>query len=238
MTVGGHTLKEQSMANNIIVSEYEGTPVSFSEEGWFNATIIAERFGKEPKEWVRLPSTQEYLKALESKGGKIPYLKTKRGNAGGTWLHPKLGVRFAQWLDVYFAIWCDEQIHDILTGKTNHHDKKRVRHMAAASYKLMCEMLQDAREDEGKETSWFNYANEAKLVNFVICGKYEGLDRDALTIDELDLLARLEVKNTLLLAKHAERDERRDVLCDVATAFWKAKQLALPANDTIAIEAA
>lgn len=222
------------MTNQIIVSEYQGTQVSFNEEGWFNATIVADRFGKRPVDWLSQDGTKEYIDALASilKCEPKSLLKTKRGNNGGTWMHPRMGVPFARWLDVKFGVWCDAQIHDILTGKTNHHDKKRVRHMAAASYKLMCDMLQDARQDEGKETSWFNYANEAKLVNFVISGKYEGLDRDALTIDELDLLARLEVKNTLLLAKHAERDERRDVLCDVATMFWQTKQIALPANDS------
>ncbi len=25
-------------------------------------------------------------------------------------MHPKLAIRFAQWLDVDFAVWCDEQI--------------------------------------------------------------------------------------------------------------------------------
>lgn len=33
---------------------------------------------------------------------------------GGTWLHPKLGIAFARWLDPFFALWCDEQIESIL----------------------------------------------------------------------------------------------------------------------------
>jgi hypothetical protein len=39
------------------------------------------------------------------------YLKTSKAtlaNGGGTWLHPKLAVRFAQWLDPKFAVWCDQ----------------------------------------------------------------------------------------------------------------------------------
>lgn len=42
---------------------------------------------------------------------------TKSGSplvGGGTWLHPKLAVRFAQWLDMDFAVWCDEQIDNII----------------------------------------------------------------------------------------------------------------------------
>lgn len=52
------------MANNIIVSEYDGTTVSFSEDGWFNATVVAERFGKRPVDWLRLPETERYIDAL------------------------------------------------------------------------------------------------------------------------------------------------------------------------------
>jgi len=41
---------------------------------------------------------------------------TKAGRGGGTWLHPKLAVRFAQWLEVKFAVWCDLQIDALLHG--------------------------------------------------------------------------------------------------------------------------
>ena len=91
----------------LITSQYDGQELSFNEQGWFNATQAASKFNKSVHEWVRLPDTQKYLDALIRKYGKIPYLKTKRGNNGGTWLHPKLAVRFAQWLDIDFALWCD-----------------------------------------------------------------------------------------------------------------------------------
>ncbi|OLL30047.1 DNA-binding protein [Burkholderia sp. SRS-W-2-2016] len=96
--------------------DYEGESVDFSVDGWFNATTVGARSGKKPHEWLRLPDTQDYLAAVERKYGKIPYLKTKRGRGGGTWMHPKLAVRFAQWLDMDFAVWCDEQIDHILRG--------------------------------------------------------------------------------------------------------------------------
>ncbi len=41
-------------------------------------------------------------------------VKTKAGSQGGTWLHPKLAVRFARWLSVEFEIWCDEQIDGLI----------------------------------------------------------------------------------------------------------------------------
>ncbi|WMR35365.1 KilA-N domain-containing protein [Metapseudomonas otitidis] len=47
---------------------------------------------------------------------------TRRGaaaNGGGTWLHPKLAVAFARWLNVDFAVWCDLHIDALLRGELN-----------------------------------------------------------------------------------------------------------------------
>lgn len=114
----------------LITLEYDGMPVDFTGEAWFNATKVAEKFGKEPYEWLRSPDTVAYLAALErkhggdgqklSKPGKSRFVLTRRGGRVadmGTWMHPKLGVPFARWLDVDFAIWCDEQIEAILRGR-------------------------------------------------------------------------------------------------------------------------
>jgi len=105
----------------LITAEYQGKSYSFRADGWFNATEAAKRRGKDAHEWVRLPETKRYLAALERTYGKIPYVETSRARAdrgGGTWLHPKLAVRFASWLDVDFEIWCDMLIDKILHGES------------------------------------------------------------------------------------------------------------------------
>lgn len=58
--------------------------------------------------------SQSKLLKLAKKTGLV---KTKSGspeNGGGTWLHPKLALVFARWLNIDFAIWCDEQIDNLL----------------------------------------------------------------------------------------------------------------------------
>lgn len=100
--------------SNIVKFDFEGRLYSFNMDGWFNATEAAKRYGKEPAQWLRLPGTVSYMKAFRRKYGEITYLKTRRGIGGGTWLHPKLAVRFAQWLNDDFAVWCDEQIDSII----------------------------------------------------------------------------------------------------------------------------
>lgn len=106
-------------AGALIVVQYEGKGYSFREDGWFQASLAAKPFNKDCHEWLRLPETIRYLQALERRYGKIPYVKTSRARTdrgGGTWLHPKLAVAFARWLDIDFSLWCDEQIERILEG--------------------------------------------------------------------------------------------------------------------------
>ncbi|MFC0710718.1 KilA-N domain-containing protein [Azorhizophilus paspali] len=61
-------------------------------------------------------STQAKILRLSKATGLV---KTRAGapeTGGGTWLHPKLAVAFARWLNVDFAVWCDLQIDALLHG--------------------------------------------------------------------------------------------------------------------------
>lgn len=101
--------------------------VSFRQDGYLNATAVALHFGKRVKDFIKTEQNQEYIAALAeslSNGRKIPLEQNqlvivKNGssqNGGGTWLHPKLAIHFARWLDPKFAVWCDEQIEQLLSG--------------------------------------------------------------------------------------------------------------------------
>ena len=198
------------MAKNAIISRtYENHTVCSTSDGWFNATEAAAKFGKAPYEWQRLPETVAYISGLERKYGKIPYLKTKRGSGGGTWLHPKLAVMFARWLDIDFAIWCDEQIDEIIRGKDNW---RTLRHATASTNKVVNAILQHTRADDGKKTEDYHYANEARLVNWALFGEFKKLERDSLSAQELDLLAHLEERNAVLLGRGLPYEQRKPML--------------------------
>jgi hypothetical protein len=103
-----------------IRAEYDGVALSFQDDGWFNAKDAAAKFGKRPNDWLALDETREYIAALNAISNTSQngiWHKAKRGNNGGTWLHPKLAVHFARWLDAKFAVWCDMQIDMILGRK-------------------------------------------------------------------------------------------------------------------------
>ncbi|EAO9916786.1 DNA-binding protein [Salmonella enterica] len=116
--------------SNIIPINFEGHSMRFYDDGWIDATTAAEKFDKVPNEFLRLPETESYIQGLERRYGKIPYVKTSRARkdrGGGTWLHPKLAVRFARWLSVDFEIWCDEQVHAIINDSAHHIDDDRIK---------------------------------------------------------------------------------------------------------------
>lgn len=130
--------------NNVIPFHYQGQPVRFNSDGWINATDVAKRYGKRPADWLRLPAGQSYMAALaralnlETDVGKSHFglvLAEKGGKVQGTWLHPKLAVAFARWLDDDFAVWCDLHIDALLRGEL---DEKQ-------QFDQACKRLTDAQ---------------------------------------------------------------------------------------------
>ena len=75
-------------------------------------TKAAKHFGKRPAHFLELPGSKEYMDALGEalNVGKSDLWVSTKGRYGATFLHPKLAVFFARWLDVRFAVWCDLMI--------------------------------------------------------------------------------------------------------------------------------
>ena len=202
----------------LIKADFDGHAMQFNDAGWFNATSAAEKFGKLPANWLSLPSTDSYIDSMSRalNVGKSDIIKTSRGRNGGTWLHPKLAVAFARWLSDDFAVWCDLQIDKIIHGERETIDWGMMRHASKSSNKVANEILQMVRNEQGKETKHFHYANEAKLVNFALTGKFEPIDRDSLSAEDLDLLASLENRNSVLIGREVDRETRKEILCQMA----------------------
>jgi hypothetical protein len=209
------------LKNELVKVAYLTFEITFNEQGWFNATEAAAIFRKRVNDWLAIDGTKEYLKVLAVALRNHPerflnhvegldlnsldvrdLIKVQRGGRGKsdvTWMHPKVGVAFARWLDVYFSVWCDLQIDDILSGNHAHYNWKKLRHEATASYKVLGQILQMTRERLGKATAPHHFSNEARLINYALTGKFGKVDRDGLSEGDLDLLARLENMDTVLL---------------------------------------
>ena len=111
------------MENNIIVFDYQGSNIPFELTGndvMINATEMAKPFGKRPSKWLELPSTKEYLNAIcdVRKLDITQLIISFKGNSKdiqqGTWFHRLVAIRYAQWLNPYFAVWVDMKIDEII----------------------------------------------------------------------------------------------------------------------------
>lgn len=214
--------------NELVVSQYRDVDIFFMEDGWFNATEAAAVFGKRPIDWLRISETIQYVETLCKfhKVSEAHFVKTRRGTKSpGTWFHPKLAVAFARWLSPEFAVWCDMQIDSILRGDHPQFEWKRLRSVAACSFKTMCKLLKLTRDKRGKSTDARHYMNEAKLINWTLTGKYTGLDREKLTVRQLDVLGELETLNGVLIGHGVEYAERKTELVNYMATHLEAKQL-------------
>nr|VXZ83347.1 Uncharacterised protein [Klebsiella pneumoniae] len=50
--------------SNIIPMNYDDRSFPFASDCWFNATVAAKHHGRKVTEWLRLPSTKEYMAEL------------------------------------------------------------------------------------------------------------------------------------------------------------------------------
>ncbi|WP_373077285.1 KilA-N domain-containing protein [Fusobacterium varium] len=108
--------------NELVTREYLGNNIEFKMiDGhiYANANKMAEAFGgsQRLKDWKRSENTKKYIEVLEAKWKfSTPVIDTKIGgvNGGESWIHEKLILNFARYLNVEFELWCDEQIATLL----------------------------------------------------------------------------------------------------------------------------
>ena len=111
--------------NELTVREYLGNKIEFKMiEGhvYANANQMANGFGGSDKlkNWKNSSNTKRYIEALDKSLGKnYPtelILVNQGGKASeqGTWIHEKLILNFARYLNVDFELWCDEQIATLI----------------------------------------------------------------------------------------------------------------------------
>ena len=105
---------------NVVKYEYQGNPISFSNENgvMVNATNMAKPFGKRTFDWLKTQSAKDFLNAY-SVAKKIVTADLVQviqgGNEQGTWMHEDVALEFARWLSPEFAIWTNDRIKELLT---------------------------------------------------------------------------------------------------------------------------
>jgi hypothetical protein len=198
----------------IVTHEYADRLISFDVEGWINASHAGACFHKDPSEWLGLDLTQQYIEGLARKKDLIleSLVVSRHGNekVRGLWLHPKLAGKFARWLSIDFEIWFEDQMEALVSKDVI--AMEAARRQAAMSYRSLCEALVITHQVIGKETKPYHYMNEARLINEILTGVFQGRNRSQLTLSELQLITLLENRDVLLLGQGKDYTNRKVAL--------------------------
>lgn len=100
---------------------YKGFAISQDANGYTCLTDMAKAVGKQVNDYLRLDSTNEYLKALSTETGNPVSGLVKVSKGGnikqGTWAHPEVAIDFASWCNVNFRIWANRTLRGVIEGK-------------------------------------------------------------------------------------------------------------------------
>jgi prophage antirepressor-like protein len=105
--------------DNIIFKEYNGKKIRIREDRYVNLTDMANATGKKVNDWYRLKSTDEYLKAFNELTGitadQLIQINESSGanELRGTYGHPKVAIRFAQWCSPHLEFFMTQYYSDL-----------------------------------------------------------------------------------------------------------------------------
>ena len=179
----------------------------------------------QPSMFLRNKQTQDLAQELNYANlQSLEAIQTIEGRKGGTYVVKELVYAYAMWISPRFHLQVIRAYDDLVNQRVALVSKLPVRHDARVEYKPMQEALRQAREEAGKETKHFHYANEADMLNRIILGKtskqyreyhqlLEGKSvRDTLTVGELAAFADLERANKTFLDMGYSFEERKEKL--------------------------
>lgn len=208
--------------NQVMKREFMDSSVfQRTKDGFFNANSLLDVYnlnnGQTTKRiadfWLN-KGTKDFIEELENdlllNIGDSQHLKTHettRGrHGGGTWMHPYLFVKFAMWLSPKFELQVIKWVYDNLI---------EVRNEAGDHYKEMCESILSYYErNKDRRPNPFVYSNEARFLNKICIGRYEGGVRNGLNEKELKLLNALQRLNIKLLNKDKDSEYRRKYILE------------------------
>lgn len=115
--------------------------------GWFNATDLLkvgnqyrEQIGLNKKaiaDYLKTDSTKEFIKEILDREDLSKAYETKKGNNGGTWVHPLVLIDIAMWLSPQFKYEAMKWLEDRLIQN---------RDLSGESYKKVASYLKNRQD--------------------------------------------------------------------------------------------
>jgi hypothetical protein len=182
-----------------------------------------------PSRWAENQQAKDLAAELESEQGKAvnpALVLQKGGKAPGTYVARELVYAYAMWISPAFHLKVIRTFDKAMAGAI---DWRKERSRAVSTTKVANDILKLVRAEAGKETEGVHYMAEAKLVNWALAGEFKGLDRDALSAEDLALLAHLEERNAVLIGRGQAYEQRKPILKAYAMDWRMSHCTALPA---------
>jgi hypothetical protein len=169
--------------------EHKISSMSKNGERYYNATEMAKAYGEKPIHFLRNPNTLRFVEALsisivEAKNIEVRkshlnindttnvFFATKSGEidvvgGGATWMHEKLALKFAAWLDVDFELWMLDTMWKLMRGELKTPSRRLI---DAAIYT-------QATKVKINDTDFYSVAELRKLHGLNKCKDYRRLAR-------------------------------------------------------------
>ncbi|MGL5964722.1 MAG: KilA-N domain-containing protein [Fusobacteriaceae bacterium] len=111
-----------SQSNNTAQNQVQNFDLSILEivDGKVNLTKICQHFGKRLDHWTKSQNTQRFLQAFKviTPNGGITINKGNNGQEQGSFAHPRIALKLAEWISVDFEIWANDKLYTLInTGK-------------------------------------------------------------------------------------------------------------------------
>ncbi len=183
-------------------------------DDYVNVTLWCKKFNKKWAQFMHLAEAINFIEslALNLKVAKPNLIETKRGKGGGTWVHPLLAIKIAEWLSPDFEVFvkqtfaaylkADMTLADSIVERSDdleaiirHNTKSVARQKQLEKYHgLMGEL-------RGRECEDMHFATVNKHNN-----KLVGIEtrKNGLTADEVTIVSLLEDFEKLQLSRNPD----------------------------------
>lgn len=161
------------------------------QDGYVNATQLCkahrEKTGerKDPGNWLETNTAKSAIAKLSEITG-IPVIRIveqKTGRYGGTWIHPRLAVRFAMWLSDDFSLQVEDWVHDWMSSgynpirleadidRINMRDELKDRKRLELTSQVKAFLVAAGCYDPGSKETRIFFGRVHNEVNLVLCGE-------------------------------------------------------------------
>ena len=157
---------------------------------------------------------------------------SKRGKYGGTYAHKDIAFEFASSISPVFKLYLIKEFERLKTLENSNREWDVKRILTKNNYIIHTDAIKNyilPNNDYYKDREWLKYAEEADILNVSLFNttakKWRELNpglasnsniRDYATINELTVLSNLESHNAELIKKGKEKEERFEILSEIA----------------------